>query len=329
MKVTLVWGSSAWSIRDVTTGLRSALLRAGHEVRDYRLDNRLELMRRAFPAEMQETEVCRMASENVLAEATYHQADLVLIVSGVLFHEAGLWLLQHYRLPTAVVMTESPYSDQEQRRWIYRYPHVTVFTQERTSAAREGWFYLPAAYDVDVHRPVAPSVAEASDVLLVGTGFEERQRLLEAVDWTGINFRLQGYWPAITADSRIFQFHVPGCVNNGELPPIYAATKIALNPYRDGDGAESLNPRAYELAACGVFQVSSYRRECEDVFGDAIPMYRSAEELETLIRYYLAHPDERQTKADAARMIVQGQTFDQRVDDIMTVLAPHALVAAG
>lgn len=330
MKVLLCWASAAFSVRDVTTGFRGALLRAGHEVRDYRLDNRLELMTRAFPeALQQEHEICRMATENVLAEATYHRADLVLVISGLLFHEVGLWLLQRYQIPTAVVLTESPYSDDAQHSWLSRYPEIAVFTHERTSAARHGWHYLPCAYDPEVHRPVDPDPDEVCDVLMVGTGWPERQQLLEAIDWTGIRLTLRGLWPDMTPDSPLAPCYREGCVQNAALPALYAATKIALNPHRQGAGAESLNPRAYELAACGTFQVSDARAELADLFGNAVPTYRDAADLERVIRYYLAHEDERRLKAETTRALVQGQTFDRRVADLMTVYEPRALAAVG
>ena len=328
MKVLLVWAAAPMSVRDVTTGLRGALVRAGHEVRDYRLDNRLELMTRAFPDEMQkEYEICRMATENVLAEASYHNADLVLIVSGLLFHEVGLWLLQKYSIPTAVVLTESPYSDDAQKSWLSRYPDVTVFTQERTSAARHGWRYLPCAYDSEVHRPVKADLDEACDVLFVGTGWPERQKLLEAVNWSGIDLCLRGIFPNMTERSPLFRFYKPGIVANAELPAAYAACKIALNPYRQGDGAESLNPRAYELAACDVFQLSDARAEMTTIFGDSVPVYEGAAELERLIRYYLDNADERRQKARTSKILVTGQTFDRRAADIITAVTARRAAA--
>jgi spore maturation protein CgeB len=334
MRISLVWASASFSVRDVTTGFRGALLRAGHEVRDYRLDNRLELMARAFPDELrQQSELSRMATENVLAEATYHQADLVLVISGLLFHEVGLWLLQKYRIPTAVVLTESPYCDDVQQQWVEKYPDVAVFTQERTSAARHGWHYLPLAYDPEVHRPVDPDPDERCDVLFVGTGWPERQRLLEAVDWAGIDLKIRGLFPDMTDASPIAKYYLPGCVANRELPAAYAAAKIAINPYRQGEGAESLNPRAYELAACGVFQISDARAESADIFRDAIPTYRDAADLARIIRFYLAHPKLRQECAARALAAVKVHTFDQRVVDLMAVVAhnqlPMSLAAVG
>lgn len=328
MKILLAWAAAPFSIRDVTTGLRGALIRAGHQVRDYRLDNRLELMTRAFPEEMQQGhEICRMATENILAEALYHQADLVLVTSGLSFHEVGLWLLDRCNVPTAVVLTESPYMDAAQKAWVSRYPALNVFTQERISARKHGWHYLPAAYDPTVHSPVAPDPAEACDVLFVGTGWPERQTLFESVNWTGIDARFKGLFPNMTDASPLKPLYTEGCIANADLPRAYAACKIALNPYRHDDAAESMNPRAYELAACGVFQISNARAEGVELFGDTVPTYRDAAELETLIRYYLANPLERQAKAEQAKALVQGQTFDRRVADIIATVTTRRAAA--
>ena len=328
MKILLAWAAAPFSIRDVTTGLRGALIRADHDVRDYRLDNRLELMTRAFPEALQQGhEICRMATENVLAEATYHEADLVVVTSGLSFHEIGLWLLDRYGIQTAVVLTESPYADAAQKAWVSRYPALHVFTQERTSAAKYGWHYLPAAYDPTFHKPTEPDQDETCDVLFVGTGWQERQTLFKGVDWSGIHVRMRGLFPCMTDESPLKPFYEEGCISNAELPRAYAACKIALNPYRHDDVAESMNPRAYELAACGVFQLSDARAESTELFGSSVPTYRTAAELEALIRYYLDHPLERQAKADAARALVQGQTFDRRVADIMKIVESRLAAA--
>jgi spore maturation protein CgeB len=53
---------------------------------------------------------------------------------------------------------------------------------------------------------------------------------------------------------------------------------------------ESLSPRAYELAACGVFHLSDYRSEVAEVFGDVVPTFTTATEAEALIRRWL--PDD-------------------------------------
>jgi spore maturation protein CgeB len=286
-------------------------------------------MRSLLPEQQENIDaISKMATEGVLAEATYHHADLVLIISGMHFHEVGLWLLTRYQIPTAVILTESPYQDAEQAQWLARYPGVAVFTHERTSAERYGWTYLPHAYDPEIHRPVEPDLDEVCDVLFCGTGFPERQQLLEGIDWTGINLRLRGLWPTMTEQSPLFPHLIQGCVKNGELPRAYAAAKIALNLHRAGNRAVSLNPRAYELAACGTFQIGDGRREQIDLFGPSVPTAHTSAEFEQAIRYYLAHEDERRACAADAHRRVEGQTFDARVMELMAELESRTIRAA-
>jgi spore maturation protein CgeB len=84
------------------------------------------------------------------------------------------------------------------------------------------------------------------------------------------------------------------------------------------DEVYSLGPRAYEIAACGAFQVcDGTRPELGDVFNGHVPIYRDGAELLELVKYYLGHDKEREQKAAAAREAVQGCSFDDRATDIV------------
>ena len=75
---------------------------------------------------------------------------------------------------------------------------------------------------------------------------------------------------------------------------LYRAAKIGLNLHRSSATygrnmprilhAESMNPRAYELAATQSFQISDWRPEVQETFVGAVPTFQSAAELERLIR---------------------------------------------
>jgi spore maturation protein CgeB len=161
-------------------------------------------------------------------------------------------------------------------------------------------FYLPHAMRPEVHRPDAPTAdgVPAHDVVFVGSGFSERIELLSAIDWTGIDFALYGNWRSIPARSKLRQYVRDGVVDNQTAAALYRRAKVGLNLYRESIGwgkraerityAESLNPRAYELAACGCFHISQARAEVGDVFGDLVPTFRTAEECSSLIRKWLA-----------------------------------------
>src|SRR4030095_14464235 len=92
---------------------------------------------------------------------------------------------------------------------------------------------------------------------------------------------------------------------------LYRRARIGLNLHRSskryGRGAErvahaeSANPRTYELAACGLFQVSDVRLEIYELFGDAVPMVDMSN-LERTVRAYLQDSPARHHAARQARL---------------------------
>lgn len=332
MRILFVWTAAEFSVQDVARGYRLALAAQGHEMFDYRLSRRIMYHSRAVGSpRCEDIElVARLASENVLLEAIKHQVDLVVVISALHFHPDGIWFLARCKIPTVVIFTESPYFDERQSDFANVYPEMLVATNDRASARRYGWLYLRPSYDPDIHKPVDPDPEEACDVLMIGTGWEERVRLLEAVDWTGIHLRLLGFWTHcgfISETSPLCPFIVEKSVSNLEAPRYYASAKICLNSHRANDKAESVNPRVVEVAACGAFQLSDARAEMSEIFQwngewkpttQVIPTFHDAESLERQIRGYLTDDALRRVHADRARACVQGQTFTDRASILMT-----------
>ena len=170
--------------------------------------------------------------------------------------------------------------------------------------------YLPHAWNPLVHRtdrPIDDSVP-AHDVVFVGTAFRERVRWFNSIDWSGINLGLYGSW----SDKAKLNPQVRACVKSGPIDNeratlLYRRAKIGLNLYRSSKGwganapviahAESLNPRAYELAACGTFFLSDFRSESAEVFGDCVPTFTTPIEAAALMRTWLADDAGRQRLA--------------------------------
>ena len=330
-RILFVWTAADFSVVDVARGYRLALAKQGHTLFDYRLSKRLMYHARAVgPKRQQDIELLsRLASDNVLLEAIRNEVDLVVIISALCFHPDGIWFLARCKIPTAVVFTESPYCDDKQVEFVDVYPEMVVGTNDRYSARRYGWTYLPPAFDPDVHKPVSGNTKESCDVLMIGTGWKERIELLEGIDWTGINLRLIGFWSHaghMTDDSPLRPFCEEGAVNNLDAPRFYASAKICLNSHRANGDAESVNPRVVEAAACGAFQLSDARPEMSEIFqwngerqppAPVIPTFHDSESLEGLIRTYLADDQLRRHHADRARLCVQGQTFDVRATTLI------------
>lgn len=354
MKIQLVWPSAEMSIFDVGVGIREALLAAGHDVIDYRQYRRFKMVQAGFEAYRPEGDerpanpsmLCGYASEGIPQMALLHRPDWIFVVCGMGIHPDSLLAARRAGFKVAIWFTEAPYnSDEEAELYLARFCDL-AFVNERTSVS---WFqkvldhwtggtatYLPHAYRPSVHRPRTDDEEpiddeERCDVLLIGTGFAERVHLLEGIDWTGIKLRVLGFWPGIVEPSFLAPMRGASIIPNAETARLYCGAKIVLNPHRYADGAESANPRTYEAAACGAFQLSDYRAETEEVFGDSVPTYEPGcpWQLSALVRRYLNQDDERARLASLARDRAAPHTFDNRAEAIVAAMEQYTVAHGG
>lgn len=344
MRILLIWPSADFSTKDVAEGIRAGLIEEGHEVVDYRLGRRLTMARWAVMRERTEdptapvdlAEICLAASEGIPYKAAVHDCDWALVVHGVGLHAAALVGLRKIGVRVAWWFTEAPYESNEDRE-IHQTQFVDVaFVNERTAVGafqaaldRAGTggraHYLRHAFDPAVHFPRPPEEVapeDRSDVLMIGTGFAERQHLFECCDWTGIDLKLGGVWAGVQPNHRLREHIRWGPLPNAETARLYAGAKIVVNCHRDGENAESANPRVWEAAACGAFQISDARAEIADVLGEAVPLYPPGVPWRfiTLIRRYLADEPERLRLATLALERVQGETFRARARTVVDAL---------
>lgn len=340
------------SVSDVRTGVVSALRRRGDvEVAVYELAGRLaaqaDFLDYLYRREVKRTSksaVPRPTPTDMVKRASYalpdaiwrHQADWVLVVSGMFLHPDNFATLRWFgKTKLGLLCTESPYDDEFQKR-------VAVFadlawTNERKSVAPLSTacpcvHYLPHAFNPSVHYPAPPDdVVARHDVVFVGTGFMERIELLAAVDWAGlgIDLGLYGNWTYLPGRHRLRRYLRAGTITNAHTTALYRNAKVGLNLYRSSMGwgkdaerlppgcAESCNPRAYELAATGCFSVSEYRPEVAEVFGDLVPTFQTAGDLAALMTRWLADEAGRREIQSALPARVAPQTWDARVDQML------------
>jgi spore maturation protein CgeB len=341
MRILLVGAGAAISTKDVENGYLDALRAdSSVEVFHYALDARLSLARdwlfklwRARGRKPEERpswpDTIYRGSIEALEMALRFDVDWVIVISAMYFHPDVLEMMHRARLRTAVLFTESPYEDEAQAR-VAALTDV-VWTTERTSVQRLGARYLRHAYDPARHQPSEPEQdIPAHDVVFVGTGFAERIELLEQVSWDGIDLGLYGEWSLLGSRHRLRKYVRGHFVDNTSTAALYRRAKIGLNLHRLSAtfgrdipriiGAESMNPRAYELAACEVFQLSDYRAEVAETFDHAVPTFASAAELEDLVRHYLNHSPERRRLARLARQRIMPHTFAARAAQVLSDL---------
>jgi len=310
-RILLVMPPAVFSVAEVANGYREALINAGHDVKTYSVKARIDHHTRGAGS-VDHRIIAKAACETILNEAIYFNADLVLFVCGLSIHPIALDLLKRSGIKSAVIHTESPYQDDEQIAWNQHYPDMKVFTHEKYSAERYGWTYLPHAFNPEVHHAQWPRREFECDVFICGMGWKERQTFLEQVDWSGINLQILGRWDGITEKSQLSQFYRPGLVMNNTLPGRYASAKINLNFHRFHPEAKSLNPRAYEIAACGGFQLTDERND-GSLFARSLPTFTTPHELGQKVRWYLENPEKREQQAELQWQLVQPHTFNERL----------------
>lgn len=320
MKLLLVHPGASWSTADVYEGLLYGLRSHGVDVKPYRLDKRIESSGRTLHAMWRQQRKIDPAAERPTQADIYYdagcravtmalreQVDCVLVVSAMYLHPDVLILMKRAGIRTAVLFTESPYDTE--REALVASLVDGCWTNERTAvpmlqAANPCSGYLPHAWHPTNHTPgthEGDDEVPAHDVVFVGSGFAERLAWFNAIDWTGIDLGLYGTWEKNRLSKALRACVREGNVDNRFASALYRRAKVGLNLYRTSKGAttraeqhithaESLSPRAYELAACGVFHLSEFRAEVPEVFGDLVPTFRTPAEAEALIRLWL-HDD--------------------------------------
>lgn len=340
----LTYPGPAYSTFDVAAGYDDALRALGHEVHSYNHHGWLkfyDVVLRQWQlydpeAGLPMTAPRVLAAEHVVIQAVDVVPDVILIVTAMGMHRRAFDLLGRLGIPMAVLLTESPYEDIVQTLVLQKGNVSLAFTNERTSAERlekdSGikTLYLPHAYDDARHFPRVVNDNYRTDVFFWGTLWPKRAALLELVRELPYNVKAGGIWPYANNRDEAEE-SVSNIINNNEMPLWYSGTRVALNHHRefctvaedveqylDRGEAESLGPRAYEIAACGAFQLcDDTRAELRDVFGDSVATYADAEDLRDKAAYFLAHDAEREEMAREARERVQGCTFRRRAEEIV------------
>lgn len=201
--------------------------------------------------------------------------------------------------------------------------------------------YLPLAADPDLFKPSAEMVPAAyrAELSFMGAGYPNRRRLLAHL--------AEHYWPASgrpAGDFKIFGSGWEGTagplrehlfekgrrVSSAECALIYAGGRINLNLHssfrsRPGFEPQSLfvNPRTFEIAAAGSFQIVDERPLLPDLFreGRELAVIGDPAGLPDMIDHYLNRPEEIEAMGRAARKrVLEEHRYENRLESILDFL---------
>ncbi|MCC6490070.1 MAG: glycosyltransferase [Candidatus Hydrogenedentes bacterium] len=207
------------------------------------------------------------------------------------------------------------------------------FEDKLTQAGCRRHAYVQTACDPEVHCPVALTAEERATygchVSFAGAGYRNRNMLFSGL--TDYDFKIWGVeWSARELQRLV-------CKPDHRFTPedfskIVAGSAINLNLHSSAthDGVDprcdAINPRVFEIAACGGFQLCDPCVGLDALFDfeKELPVYRTLAELRGKIDYYLAHEDERLAIALAARQrVLREHTYEHRAQQMLDTILEH------
>ncbi len=157
-----------------------------------------------------------------------------------------------------MILTESPYEDPSQQPIAARADAAFINDPTNLDTFRESQpntWYVPQAYDPEIHYRHQPADDFRADFGWVGTAFPSRIAFFEQVDWTGIDVKLAGNWQALDDNSPLHDFLIheqQGCFPNEHTVELYSSVHTSANLYRKEGAAGhdqgwAMGPREVEL----------------------------------------------------------------------------------
>jgi spore maturation protein CgeB len=339
MRVLCVEPGPQFSVADVHRGWLRAFQQLGCQVVNVNLADRLDLYTQAhLPKDGQmvrafnDAGAVHLAAKGIEVAAYECWPDVVFITSGFFVPPAVYQLLRERGHKVVLNHLEEPY---EATREMGRAALVDVNIindpthLESFRAVNPNTWYLPAAYDPDIHGPgmVVPDLA--CDFAFVGTGFDSRVRFFEAVDWAELDVAFAGNWKETDDDSPLRKFVVHDlndCFPNEQTVGLYRSAKVSANLYRKEaleprlEQGWAIGPREVELAACGTFFLREARAEGDELF-PMLPTFSDPDEFGELVRWWVSHESARRNTARAAQAAVADRTFVNNAKALLEHLA--------
>lgn len=278
----------------------------------------------------------------MLEVAIREQPDLVLVLNGLhVFPEDHLDDIRKIRemgIKTAIWFADDPYFTEYTQGMCTKYD--IVFTHELScvpfyhNLGAESVYYLPLGVNPQMFYPQKSGPEHRYDICFIGNAFWNRVSMFDEMAPFLANKKVLiagGSWERLTQLPALQH-----CVRDGFIPPeetarYYNGSKVVINIHRPVESGQdnknccqlpgrSINPRTYEINACGAMQITDIREDLSFYYrpGYDIETYTTVTELQNKIEYYLKHDKERQQIAYRGLWTTRNEhTFMSRVQTLL------------
>jgi spore maturation protein CgeB len=283
-----------------------------------------------------ENSFLQVVSQAICAKVETFGPDLVLALAQAPLSRQALKRLRRDGVKTAMWFVEdfrlftyweafAPYYD------VFAVIQKEPLADRLAAVGQPNALYLPMAADPAVHRPLELTPVErrtyGADVSFMGAGYPNRRLAFAGLldfgmgifgsDWDGdatLAGRLRLGGRRIATDEAVKIFNA-AAVNLNLHSSVVARDLVPAGDF--------VNPRTFELALCGAFQLVSDRTLLPELFAaDELVRFATMEELREKLTYFLAHPEERAGYAARARTRALAEhTYIHRMERLLGFVA--------
>ena len=157
------------------------------------------------------------------------------------------------------------------------------------------------------------------ELLFVGNSRKVYRKVIKDVLPSEYNLSIYGSkWRGIVEDSYIKGEHI----ENKELYKYYHGAKIVLNDHwEDMSEKGFISNRIFDVLASKGFLITDEVEGLRECLGDAVVTYKDKEDLQSKIKYYMEHEEERIKKCEEGyQKVISEHTFKQRMQEVISDL---------
>jgi len=257
------------------------------------------------------------------------QPDLFLALFGFDISAETLRYLRAAGIPSACWWINDPFQFERSLKKAVHYDFVFSNSAGSVQAYRNAGvtnaFFLPTACDPAVHRPVAPKPEYASDVCFAGDWSPIREEFLGHLA-KEFDVKIFGPWKKkLSSGSPLIKSHLQdGFFKPDEMACMFCSAKVVFNIHTwYGKFDHGVNPRLFEAAGCGAFQVVDWKQEIPRLFDcrKEVACYQTLEDLFDITRKALKGDAARNDAAAAAHATAYREhTYRHRMEKLLTLV---------
>lgn len=274
----------------------------------------------------------QVVSQAILTQVECFEPHLILALAQAPINRNLLLKLRQMGVKTAMWFVEDHKIFTYWRAYAPLYDIFAViqkepFISELAQIGQKNALYLPLAALPAFHKPQTLDDEElktyGADISFLGAGYPNRRLAFRPL--AEKNFKI---WGSDWDDEKYLAGNIQrngARVSEEESIKIYNATKININLHSGIDASklvsqgDFVNPRTFELAAIGVFQLVDRRELMDELYAPGeLSTFDTIHEMYSAIDHFLGHPEECRAMAALAReRTLKDHTYQKRMQALL------------